>query len=146
MPRRSFPKRYPASSGFTLPLEVPNYASADEIVVLASLASIGQGEVRRTRPKVPDLSANTEAMPDPDVQADSGLDNPCGGRAAWVRPAIDEGLIFTEVPEATTEAHPRRNRSRGKQIEARRGRNENLPVVRRDDVAAGAYVFVQIEN
>src|SRR5712671_2284581 len=102
--------------------------------MLASLPSIGQGEVRRAGPEIPDLPTNTEAMPDPDVEANPGLDNPSGRGAARIRPAVDESLIFAEVPEAGAKAHPRRNRSRGKQIEARRGSNENLPVVRRDDV------------
>jgi hypothetical protein len=57
----------PSSKANGVELEVPDYAAADEVVVLACLARIGQRQIWRAGPEVADLTANAEAMIDPDV-------------------------------------------------------------------------------
>jgi len=56
-------------------LEVPDYAAADEIVVLASLARVGQGQIGCARPEVADLAANAEAAQDPNVEPEAALEH-----------------------------------------------------------------------
>jgi hypothetical protein len=43
-------------------LEMPDYAAADEIVMLARLAGIGQRKVRRARKKIANFAAKTEVF------------------------------------------------------------------------------------
>ena len=65
-------------------LEMPDHATTDKEVVLAGLARVGQRQIRRAGPEVADLAANTELVPDSNIQAESTLDYARVGGAAGV--------------------------------------------------------------
>ncbi len=60
-------------------LEMVDHAAAHEVVVLAGLACVGQGQTRSARIEVADLPTNAETMPDLDVQSRSDLQHTRGG-------------------------------------------------------------------
>src|ERR1039457_408897 len=127
-------------------LERVDHAAAHEVVVLASLACVSQGQIRCSRIEVADLSANAEPAPDLDVQSRPDLEHTRGGGTTRVRAVVDEVAPFAEVAETAAETDPGRNRGLGKQIYPNRGSDEDLGVFRRNDGAAGVEFLIQIEG
>ncbi len=61
-----------------------DHAAAHEVVVLAGLARIGQGEIRRARTEVADLAANAETVPDFNIQSHPILKHTRGRGTTWI--------------------------------------------------------------
>jgi hypothetical protein len=121
-------------------LEAPNHATADEVVMLAGLASVGQRQIGSARPEVADIEPKTETseavLKRIHVQSKSALQHARSRGAAGVCPALDNGFILAEVPETAADAYPGRNGRRGKQVHAHRGSNEYLFVIDGYDISA----------
>src|ERR1022692_2529935 len=126
-------------------LEMPDHAAAHEEIVLAALARGGQGQIRRSRPEVANLAADTEPVPHLDIESQSHLEHACGRRTGGVGAAVEEGLILAEAADTAAHADPGRNRSLGKQVQARRGSDEVRLVIDWNDVGAGVEIFIEIE-
>ncbi len=130
---------------------MPDHTAADQIIVLASLAGIGQRQVGSAGPEISNLAAQTEAsnatcFPQSYIQAEAALEDSRSGRTSGVRAVINEILILSQVGEPATEAYPRRNPSCRKDVEPGGRGEEDLLVTGGNDIAAGAEILVHIED
>src|ERR1700683_181334 len=99
-------------------LEMPDYAAAHEVIMLAAFASVGQWEIRRTGPEVADLAANAETAPHFHVQAEAALEYARCRGSARIGTVVIKIAAFAEVGEAAADADPERDCSLGEEIHA----------------------------